>query len=216
MGVKALLIDYGGVLYRECEGFRELLRKSVLKFLNSLGIEGDEALIEEGLKAWRFPGMVEQNVSYAAALILTLHGIEASVGRVKALTNVMKASIVTGTLPSPWAKEFLEWVRGLGVKVAIVSNHWCHECVVETLERDGLDKYVSAVVTSDLVGYCKPDARIYEAALKLLDVRPHEAIFIDDYPPNVEGALKAGIKYGIRFDGDYGRLLSEVKSCLSR
>ncbi len=216
MGIKAVLIDYGGVLYRECNGFRELLKESIARFLKSLGTEPDKALIEEGLKEWRFPGNVEQNVSYAAALILSLHGIRSSVGVVRALTNVMKASIVSNTVPSPWAREFLEWIKGLGIKVAIVSNHWCHECVVETLERDELNEYLDAVVTSDLVGYCKPESRIYEAALKLLDVPPNEAVFIDDYPPNVEGALRAGIKYGIRYDGDYRKLVSEVKACLSR
>ena len=39
----------------------------------------------------------------------------------------------------------------------------------------------------------KPDPRIYRLVCERLDVRPEEAIFIDDMEPNVEGARLAGL-----------------------
>ncbi|MBI2632790.1 MAG: HAD family phosphatase [Parcubacteria group bacterium] len=39
----------------------------------------------------------------------------------------------------------------------------------------------------------KPEKEIYEIALKELGVQPHEAIFIDDLPENIESAKKVGL-----------------------
>ena len=39
----------------------------------------------------------------------------------------------------------------------------------------------------------KPDTRIYQLAAERLGVAPEEALFVDDYLPNVEGACDAGM-----------------------
>jgi 2-haloacid dehalogenase len=46
----------------------------------------------------------------------------------------------------------------------------------------------------------KPDPRIYHLILEELAVQPAEALFVDDYPRNVEAALALGMK-AIRFTG---------------
>jgi len=45
----------------------------------------------------------------------------------------------------------------------------------------------------------KPEAAIYQHALKGLGVEPAEALFIDDRPENVEGAQACGIR-SIQFE----------------
>ena len=47
---------------------------------------------------------------------------------------------------------------------------------------------------SFLIGARKPNKKIYQYAIKKLNVRPGEILFIDDVKKNVEGAKKAGIK----------------------
>ena len=40
----------------------------------------------------------------------------------------------------------------------------------------------------------KPEERIYQHTLDLLNVRPHEAVFLDDLGGNVKAARELGIK----------------------
>jgi len=44
----------------------------------------------------------------------------------------------------------------------------------------------------------KPGAEIFRRALARLDVAPEEAVFVDDRPPNVEGARRVGM-YAVHF-----------------
>jgi len=202
---RALLIDYGGVLYVESEDFRESLRSSILKYLLRIGVSNASMeSVGNAMDSWSLEGPVEQEIGYAAAHVLAKHGVTPKPSVVKGLEAVMKAQVILNTEPLPWAKKLLRIAADAGLRVALVSNHWCHECVLATMERDGLLKYFDAIVTSDLVGYCKPDRHIYEAALRLLNVNPSEAIFVDDNHANVEGALNAGLLDAHRFARESG------------
>jgi len=55
-----------------------------------------------------------------------------------------------------------------------------------------------AIVLSGEVGVMKPDPRIYQLALARLDVQPEQAVFIDDFQHNIDGARAVGMQ-GIRF-----------------
>lgn len=48
-------------------------------------------------------------------------------------------------------------------------------------------------VVSGRVGLMKPDAAIYDLVCRTGGFRPGEAVFIDDHPPNVDGARAAGL-----------------------
>ena len=53
-------------------------------------------------------------------------------------------------------------------------------------------------VVSAHVGIMKPDPRIFEYTLELLNLRPEETIFIDDFQHNIEGCQAVGM-HGIHF-----------------
>ncbi|MFA6003415.1 MAG: HAD family phosphatase [Elusimicrobiota bacterium] len=53
-------------------------------------------------------------------------------------------------------------------------------------------KHIRAAVLSHELGMRKPEARIFEAALKIAKVSAEQAVFIDDLKPNVEAARKVG------------------------
>jgi HAD superfamily hydrolase (TIGR01509 family) len=44
------------------------------------------------------------------------------------------------------------------------------------------------------LGVIKPDAEIYRASLTALDCEAKRALFFDDRPRNVEGALRVGME----------------------
>ena len=80
----------------------------------------------------------------------------------------------------------------LDVTVAVISNTnavhvvWLDEHIPELREFD-------LVMMSNEVGLLKPDPAIFETALELLGVFPHQVIFVDDIAENVEAARALGM-----------------------
>lgn len=54
------------------------------------------------------------------------------------------------------------------------------------------DAFDHLIISSE-VGVMKPDPRIYQIALKKTGCQPHEAVFLDDFIQNVEGAQNVGM-----------------------
>ncbi len=85
------------------------------------------------------------------------------------------------------------------VKVGIITNG--------SLERQkakiaytNLDRCFDMVIISEEVGWSKPDKRIFEMALKRLDVNPEETLFVgDDLEKDIGGCQQANIK-GVWFN----------------
>jgi putative hydrolase of the HAD superfamily len=67
-------------------------------------------------------------------------------------------------------------------------------------------------VISAEVGRAKPDQEIYRLALKQVQVLPDEAVFVDDFPVNIEGCEKAGMR-GILFR-DPDIVVQEIRTLL--
>jgi len=65
-------------------------------------------------------------------------------------------------------------------------------------KTDHLLEFFDEVIISAEVGFAKPDSPIYQLAADRLGLPVSECVFIDDFPPNVEGARSAGM-HAIRF-----------------
>jgi FMN phosphatase YigB (HAD superfamily) len=61
-----------------------------------------------------------------------------------------------------------------------------------TLQQLGIAKYFQSFTASSLVGAGKPSPIIYNAALASLGVTAEESIYVDDYPPEADGARDLG------------------------
>jgi putative hydrolase of the HAD superfamily len=57
----------------------------------------------------------------------------------------------------------------------------------------GIADAFDAIVISAEVGVIKPDPRIYRLALDQLGVAPAEAVFVDDFKANAQGARRVGM-----------------------
>jgi HAD superfamily hydrolase (TIGR01509 family) len=91
----------------------------------------------------------------------------------------------------PEAPGALETLRGLGLRLAVVSNS--NGSVARLLEALDLARRVDAVVDSGVVGVEKPDPRIFRRAAAALGVEPGEAVHVGDlYSVDVLGARAAG------------------------
>jgi epoxide hydrolase-like predicted phosphatase len=95
--------------------------------------------------------------------------------------------------------ELLDHIRRLhqNYKTGIISNAMAgtRAQIEGPWEMGGL---FDAIVLSGEVGVMKPDPRIYQAALQQLDVQAEQAVFIDDFLHNIDGARAVGM-HGIHF-----------------
>ncbi len=82
-------------------------------------------------------------------------------------------------------------------KVGLLSNAWDGARSTIQSQYNFLDVFDVSIFSAE-VGLRKPDPRIYHLILDRLDVQPDEAVFIDDFPVNIEVARAVGLQ-AIRF-----------------
>jgi len=92
----------------------------------------------------------------------------------------------------PGVPEALESLRDQGLRLLVVSNS--DGTVERGLAEVGLRSYFTAVVDSAIVGFEKPDPRIFEHALERAGVCGRRALHVGDlYHADVTGARAAGV-----------------------
>ncbi len=89
----------------------------------------------------------------------------------------------------------ISFVRSLRprYKTALLSNAWPDARELFTHIYKLSDAFDEMVISAE-EGVAKPDARIFQIATARLGIAPDETLFIDDWPPNVEGARAFGMQ----------------------
>jgi len=185
--VKAVLFDFGGVLVRT--GDQQFRRE----WEKNLGLdEGQLSRLvfeSEAARQATLGVLPERAIWDHVAATLKLDD-----GRLQQLNNdFWKCDRLD--------LQLVQYLKGLrpNYKTGILSNAWSNGRSLFT-DTYHLDNVVDEMIISAEVGLAKPDIRIYQYAAQKLGVKPEEAIFVDDMPNNVSGALNAGM-HGIRFTG---------------
>jgi putative hydrolase of the HAD superfamily len=115
----------------------------------------------------------------------------------------------------PATREALNELSQLGLRMAVVSNSdGTAEAGVKAL---GLRDYFEVVIDSAVVGYEKPDPRIFQAALDGIGVDANRAVYVGDlYSVDVLGARAAGI-HPVLLDphGDWGEVDADTVTNLT-
>jgi putative hydrolase of the HAD superfamily len=96
-------------------------------------------------------------------------------------------------------EELIALIRSLrpALKTGLISNAWSSLRRVLHTTFPVHDAFDTIVISAE-EKIMKPDERIYRLALDRLDVRPHEAIFLDDFQVNIDAANALGI-HGIHY-----------------
>jgi epoxide hydrolase-like predicted phosphatase len=92
-------------------------------------------------------------------------------------------------------EQLVAYLRAMRLhyKTALLSNMW--DDIRQVIEEIWIiDDAFDEIVISAEVGLVKPDPRIYRKVLSGLGVKPAEAVFVDDFPDNIEGAHQAGMQ----------------------
>ena len=95
--------------------------------------------------------------------------------------------------------ELLDFIKGLRkrYKFGLLSNAWVDARHVVEKAYSFLDAFDVSVFSYEL-GIRKPDRKIFEYILDKLRLVPEQAVFVDDFIENVEGARSLGM-VGIQF-----------------
>lgn len=170
--IKAIIFDFAGVI--GSDGYWVILKERLpdiqkrKQFFHNLSIQVDDGSIS--------------NKQFASII-----SKELTVPENEIETEIFKRIIIN--------KELLERIRQLRkqYKICLLTNY-THEWMERLFQIYSLDQFFDVKVISSLVGLVKPDKKIYQLALNRLEIKPEEAVFIDDRQYNVDGGEQAGIK----------------------
>src|SRR5712692_5237912 len=93
----------------------------------------------------------------------------------------------------PGAREALDNLHARGLALAVAANWDCS--LHGHLERLGVDRLFSAVVTSAEAGAAKPDPAVLHVALERLGADPARAVHVGDEDVDEQAARAAGMRF---------------------
>lgn len=98
-----------------------------------------------------------------------------------------------GRLPmKPGVRELLEFLKQNGYKVGLASSTR-KATIVQQLEDAKLIQYFDDLVSGDMLTKSKPEPDIYLMACERLEVKPEDAIAIEDSFNGIRSAYRAGM-----------------------
>ena len=201
MIIRAVFFDLGGVLLRtEYQAPRQLLAEQF-----GMDYEDIEKVVfgggPNGSAARATVGQITEEEHWQAVMkMLKLPASEAK--RVEA--EFFGGDILDRTL--------IQFIRSLRpkIKTGLISNAWSG--LRDYIVREKFDDAFDYLIISSEVKVAKPEAEIFQIALKQLGVSPSEALFVDDVLENVEACRKIGM-YGIQFK-DSQKVIRQIQALL--
>lgn len=180
--IKAIIFDVGGVLIRtQSRAGRE---KWAAKF---------------GMDSWDFENFVFRSES----------GVQSELGQKSVkehwrwlkehfnLSDVelaqMRQDFFAGDVLNEPLVDYIKRLRRAGYKTGILSNFGDNARKIWREVYPFID-YFDGIIISSEVGIMKPNSKIYHLAAESVGVKPTEALFIDDFIQNVEGARAVGMQ----------------------
>lgn len=110
----------------------------------------------------------------------------------------------------PRVKEMLEGLKGMGMKLGIISNTAALYQVFDILREYGIRDYFQDVTLSSVTGMRKPAPDIFYVALHQLQSRAEECVYVGDtVSRDIIGSKRAGFAKAIQI----GSQLTRIKDC---
>ncbi len=120
-------------------------------------------------------------------------GATPSEGEVAALSRTYRRQYQRLRRPVPGTRALLARLHRRAPVVIVTNNELAEQ--EEKVRFLGIGEHIDGLVVSETVGVGKPDARIFQAALRAVGARPHEATMLgDSWANDVVGARRARIR----------------------
>jgi epoxide hydrolase-like predicted phosphatase len=183
--VKGLVLDWGGVLTNGIDAAFGAWAQRDGVIADHLGLVLREAFASEGDRPNPVHALERGEIDAAQfeqrlASELARHGSPVP-------ADGLLARMFAGISPSDSMLGLVARVKEAGLRTAVLSNSWGNEYPTQ-----GWDELFDAVVISGEVGMRKPEPRIFEHVLQLVDLPAAECVFVDDLAHNVRAAVDLG------------------------
>jgi len=203
MARKAVMLDYIGTLVTPRNYSLEASRLKLHDALCKVGLrthrnEFIEAYkkAHEKYRVIRYEKLKEVTnaVWVAEALAEAGCAVPSNENRLKAALDVFFKDFTDSLELKPDAAQLLKTARER-CKVGLISNFTYAPAIHASLRKLCINEFFDTIVVSEEVGWRKPHKRIFETALKRLQVGPAEAVFVGDSPTeDIHGARILGIR----------------------
>jgi HAD superfamily hydrolase (TIGR01509 family) len=179
--IRAVVFDMDGVLVDAKEWHYQALNRA----LHLFGFEidrYDHLVTYDGLPTRRKLEILSRDNGLPRAL----HGF------INEMKQVYTTELIHVQCKPSFQHEYaLSRLKGDGYRLALASNSIRHS-VELMMEKSNLRRYLDLVLSNEDVTRSKPDPEIYATALARLEVRPDEAIVVEDNEHGLQAARASG------------------------
>jgi len=195
--VKAVIFDFIGTL-TEVRNYS--LEDSTMKLCKAIAEAGFDVTAGAFLEAYsqahekhriiRYQELVEVTNAVWISDALNNLGFQTTPedSRIKTAVNVFFEDYLNSLKLTPCAKKMLEQIS-VDYRLGLVSNFTYAPVIYAGLRKLGINHFFNAILVSEEVGWRKPSQRIFEEALKKLEVTGTETAYVGDSPlEDIKGA----------------------------
>ncbi len=214
-GPSGLLLDVGGVVLEAGPVLVNRLAEDEPAVARVVGPLGGVAGPGDDLWQQMLAGEVTERAYWArrGGELAAALGLDAAHGATRALMERLYAGP-----PSAWLRagtlELMVDVKAAGLRLGALTNDMADfHGDAWVAEQRWVDLF-DAVVDASRTGVLKPDPRAFLAGAQALGLPPHEIVYLDDMPWNVDGALAAGLRAVRMPHGDATAALAQVRAAL--
>ena len=198
--LRALLVDVGGTLVDDATWLPQD-RYAPLRLARLTDALGEsrpwfDAFFEHSFDESNAE-LHEQRTADQVASFLVAQGVEPAQDDIERICRACAPPIGDVVTIEPHARDALEAVQAMGIRMAICSNTlWRDDADARRdWEALGFGHLFDAYVTSNSTGYGKPHPAMFERCLETLGVEAAEAAMIGDRPDlDIAGAKPLGIR----------------------
>lgn len=202
--VKAVMFDFIGTLVN-VKGYNlEVSKMKLYKALCEAGFKvGHEKFLEaytqahEKYRVIRYQKLIEVTNAIWISDALNSLGFKTNPedSRIKTAVNIFFEDYLNSLKTRKCAKKLLKTLSAQNYKLGLISNFTYAPLIYGALRKTSLNNFFDTVLVSADVGWRKPHVKIFEEALKRLDVKAEETVYVGDSPEeDVKGAKQLGIK----------------------
>ena len=178
--IRAVIFDLGGVLVRTED---RAPRDNLAARLGMNYMELSDLVFDNESARQATLGQISTDQHWEA--------VRTTLGLLPETFSVVREEFWAGDALDTSLVDFLRALRPR-YQTALLSNAWNDLRGVLERELKILDAFDQVIISAE-VGLVKPDERIFRLALERLGVAPREAVFVDDFSENIDGARAIGL-----------------------
>lgn len=190
--IKAIIFDLGGTLvyYPPPEKFAALCRTEEIRRITSLPQSVLAEISDEIIKQRRESKKTLKEYLAIDVFRNIFRKYKIGVDKADSVAEMVYAQYASKSRLYPDVKDALRGLRRRGYLIGLISNTiFPRQWHLRELEKFRLDRFFKVIIWSSDFGWRKPHPSIFQHGLKLLKVKPEEAIYVgNELVPDILGS----------------------------